>query len=723
MRRIFTIFFFFWCGFTYAVTPGLDSRAPVGAYMDGVLPTANAAPMPQLLSATGAFSNIIARTPHAGLVPYALNSPLWTDAAIKSRFVALPFDGVIGAPGSPTIGFGATGSWTFPNGTVIVKNFDLVTDERANAVKPVRRLETRILVRNADGTLRGATYKWNTAETDATRVDIPTDEIISIIQANGTTRTQSYLYPSPEQCLRCHNPNAGLVLGLRTAQLNGDFQYTQTGRTDNQLHTFSALSMLNTTLPDTATYPQYAKMAAITDTTATHENRVRSYLSSNCGHCHRPNGEGFLFNAEYDTPILAQSLVVNGGYGALIRRDLPNSRINVRDASMSQPMPPLARSVPDLVALAAYGEWLNYAYDIASVTAVSRTQVRVQFDRAVDPSSAADPGNYALDNGAIISQVTLDTDPSVVLLTTSPLIASTNYVVTVNRVKELAAPQNPIWPNTVKTFLAPAATTPGAPTITTTAAGDRQVTLSFTAPASDGGAAISSYTATCTPGPITVTSTSVNLTISVTGLTNGTTYDCAVAASNAVGAGRPSATVSVTPIVPPTPILTSVVSSKIHGIAGTFELRVDTPALAVESRGGGTGSSHTIVFKFDRPITSTGAVSVVQNLPASGAVASASFIGNEISVTLTAVTDNQRVTISLTGFNGAVNPTASATIGFLIGDVNNSQSVNSSDISGVKARSGQTTTAANFRFDVNATGSINSSDISAVKARSGLVLP
>ena len=80
--------------------------------------------------------------------------------------------------------------------------------------------------------------------------------------------------------------------------------------------------------------------------------------------------------------------------------------------------------------------------------------------------------------------------------------------------------------------------------------------------------------------------------------------------------------------------------------------------------------------------------------------------------------------ISLDYVNGLdTGETVAANIGFLVGDVNNTRSVNSSDISGVKARSGQTTTAANFRFDVNATGTINSSDISAVKARSGLTLP
>ena len=123
--------------------------------------------MPSLLSLTGAFSDTAARTPTAGLVPYELNSPLWTDGALKSRLIALPFDGTVGSPGSPTIGFNPTGSWTFPNGTVIVKNFDMRVDEQLNAVKPIRRLETRLLVRNADGTLRGVTYKWNAAETDA----------------------------------------------------------------------------------------------------------------------------------------------------------------------------------------------------------------------------------------------------------------------------------------------------------------------------------------------------------------------------------------------------------------------------------------------------------------------------------------------------------------------------------------------------------------------------
>ena len=96
-------------------------------------------------------------------------------------------------------------------------------------------------------------------------------------------------------------------------------------------------------------------------------------------------------------------------------------------------------------------------------------------------------------------------------------------------------------------------------------------------------------------------------------------------------------------------------------------------------------------------------------------------VSNEVIVTLTGIPDNKRVLVSLLAVNGNIN--VSAAVGFLLGDVNGSRSVNSSDISGIKARSGQIVDGSNFRFDVNVTGTINSSDISAVKARSGLMLP
>ena len=169
--------------------------------------------------------------------------------------------------------------------------------------------------------------------------------------------------------------------------------------------------------------------------------------------------------------------------------------------------------------------------------------------------------------------------------------------------------------------------------------------------------------------------------------------------------------------------LLSVVSKKLHG-ATPFEITIDrtlpiTGLITVEPRAIGAG--HTLVFHFDNTVTSIGIAKALDALTNIAGDAAVVLSGQDAIVTLTNVNDNKRLTVTLTSVNGAGPVTAS--MGFLVGDVNNTRSVNSSDISGVKARSGQATTALNFQFDVNATGAINSSDISAVKARSGLTLP
>jgi predicted extracellular nuclease len=259
---------------------------------------------------------------------------------------------------------------------------------------------------------------------------------------------------------------------------------------------------------------------------------------------------------------------------------------------------------------------------------------------------------------------------------------------------------------------------PGAPTAVSATPGDGSAVVRFSPPAFDGGATITSYTATC--GTQSATGTASPLTIN--GLTNFVTVSCSVIATNSIGNSPSSATVSVTP--QPALALTGVVSRKTHGSSGTYDVAVDTSiaiggAVTVESRAIGAG--HTIVFQFNVPITATGTAAVVDVMSATAGSATAIQVGNNVEVTLTGVIDNQRVLVTLTGVNG--NGNFEAPMGFLIGDVNNSRAVNATDIAGVKARSGQTTDATNFRFDLNASGGINATDISAVKARSGLVLP
>ena len=280
-----------------------------------------------------------------------------------------------------------------------------------------------------------------------------------------------------------------------------------------------------------------------------------------------------------------------------------------------------------------------------------------------------------------------------------PFVGTRSYLITINTA--------PVVP-------------PGAPVIGAITAGDSQLTVSFSPPASDGGGAILDYTATCNPGGHTATASASPIIVS--GLSNGVVYTCSVSARNSAGSGVASATATATPQSGIT--LVAVQSRKAHGATGTFDLPiVSTEPIAgnvtVESRAIGAG--HLIVFQFSTGVTSLGAVSVTGASGSSVGSATANTLGNEVVVTLTGIPDNSRATISITGVNSTLG--ASASIGFLVGDINNSRSVNATDISGIKARSGQSTNGTNYKFDLNASGGINATDIAAVKARSGLVLP
>ena len=796
-------------GLSHAVEPaGLDNRAIIGAYLDGKLPLTASGNLPALLSETSTYSNTPARIPHPGLIPYDVNSALWTDGSLKSRYIGLPYDGTTN---SPKVGFTPTGAWTFPNGTVFVKNFDLVVNKQTGAI---RRLETRLLVRLDDGGIRGATYKWQLGEADAQRIDSRTIEPIDVIQADGVTVVrQNWTYPSTNDCLTCHNAKSGMVLGVKTAQLNGDLTYPSPGRLNNQLHTWHHLGMFDQPITDPPTL--YARMVEVNDTTATMENRVKSYQDSNCSHCHRPPdsfgpSDGPLFDMRYDTPILAPEgfgripIVANSGNDGLVRRDIANSSIHDRDGrpyavSNNGRMPPLARNVVDQRILTLYSQWVNYAFDIAKVTRLSQTSLRVRFTSPVKVSSPADldsainVANYAINNSVTVSQAVPGADSYEVILTTSTLAANTAYLMTINRVTETLSPQNPIWPNTQ--FQLPAPTLPGAPSITIVQTSNGQATFSLAPPANDGGAAIQSFTVNCTPGPfsasgapgpLTITglsngstyscsaratnsvgtgpaSPSINVTlpsapdaptaliatpgngiailsftapnnngasiisynaqcnpggvsgsaaqspITVSGLTNGTTYSCSVAATNTIGPGPFSSPAFVTPGLPK---LLAVVSRKNHGTAGIFDLPilVGGPE-SVEPRV--IGSGHQIVFRFDTPINST------DSPIATSGPATAQINGTtEVVVTLTGVNDAQRVTITLPNVN-ASGVGASVSLGFLVGDVNQSRVVNAADASAVKARAGQPAVAGNFFYDLNASGVVTAADVSAVKSRLG----
>jgi hypothetical protein len=174
-----------------------------------------------------------AQEPAKGVVPYDLNSALFSDYAVKHRFIELP--------AGTRATYREHDAFEFPVGTVIAKTFAYPRDARDPA-KGRRLIETRILKREPDGWV-GLPYIWNAAQTDA-MLDVAGDTVdVSGVHTDGSTRTNNYIIPNSNQCKGCHKAGDAVVpIGPKARHLNRDFAYRE--GTENQLAHWSRLGML-----------------------------------------------------------------------------------------------------------------------------------------------------------------------------------------------------------------------------------------------------------------------------------------------------------------------------------------------------------------------------------------------------------------------------------------------------------------------------------------------
>ena len=214
------------------------------------------------------------------------------------------------------------------------------------------------------------------------------------------------------------------------------------------------------------------------------------------------------------------------------------------------------------------------------------------------------------------------------------------------------------------------------------------------------------------------------------GFTSGTspisfTATSASAAACVPGPGAPcftDQTLVVTGSTATPLALQSVASRKTHGSAGTFNLPLSgvTTSPTVEPRS--SAVPHLIVFTFDRPVTGGNAL-VTEGVATPGA---ATFSGNEMRVPLTGVNNQQYVTVtvsSVTAADGSSGGSGSIRLGYLLGDVDNSRAVTTSDLGLVNAQVAQFVTAANYLKDVNASGTLTLSDKGIVNTQLTKALP
>ena len=234
---------------------------------------------------------------NGGVMPYELNSPLFSDYALKLR--------TVWAPTGTAAVYNENRELEFPVGTVISKTFHYGKLAEDGGVLNVRQrdgeatlendgtldldthvlIETRLLVRYDDG-WKAFPYVWNTSQDDAT-LEIAGDQRDIVLVKGNESQQITYIIPDANQCAGCHVTDHTAKelrpIGPRAWQLNRPFSWWDNA--DSQLTNWVKAGML-------AGYDGAAPVGVRWSDPgdATLEQRARAYLDANCAHCHNPRG-------------------------------------------------------------------------------------------------------------------------------------------------------------------------------------------------------------------------------------------------------------------------------------------------------------------------------------------------------------------------------------------------------------------------------------------------
>jgi uncharacterized repeat protein (TIGR03806 family) len=314
---------------------------------------------PAALSAYHLFGgNGSTQQPAAGVVAYDINTPLFSDYALKYRFLRLP-------PGARAV-YSAGDVFDFPVGTIVVKTFAFAHDLR-DLAQGRRLVETRLLIHRPDGWI-GLPYIWNDEQTEATLRIAGGTRDVRWIHTDGAERTVNYIIPNVNQCLGCHENDRVLrPIGPKARNLNRDFAYAEGA--ENQLAHWTKRGVLvGADLEHAPRLPVWDDPA-----TGTLAERARAWLEMNCAHCHNPSGparpSGLDLRYEQDdlakvgfwkTPVAAGR--GSGGRSFDIVPGKPDDSILMYRLESTEPgimMPGLGRRLVDTAGVALVRRWIE----------------------------------------------------------------------------------------------------------------------------------------------------------------------------------------------------------------------------------------------------------------------------------------------------------------------------------------------------------------------------
>ncbi|WP_196139236.1 PQQ-dependent sugar dehydrogenase [Aliikangiella sp. G2MR2-5] len=292
--------------------------------------------IPTNLSDTGCFESTASKSYDQGVVPFNVNAKLWSDGVNKTRHFAIPDE--------TTISVQNDGDFSFPVGSVLIKNF----------IYDNQYLETRLFMHHENG-WGGYSYKWNDAQSDAQLVEGSDSVVIGDFE---------HLIPSRGQCFECHTSAAGTSLGPEASQLDGQMTYPNS-RTGNQLDALVEAGYLT----DMPTGEQLAELVDINTTEASISLRARSYLHANCSGCHRPGGPGGFMDLQIRTALedtqTCDQVPANGDLGITDARiiapgDPARSVLLARMQLLdNNRMPPLGTQIVDSDAVNIISQWIS----------------------------------------------------------------------------------------------------------------------------------------------------------------------------------------------------------------------------------------------------------------------------------------------------------------------------------------------------------------------------
>ncbi len=295
--------------------------------------------------------------PNDRVLPYDLNTPLFSDYSHKARFVWMP--------DSVRATIGEDGTVAFPNHTVLIKNFYYPKDFK-QPEKDWHIVETRLLVQ-LQNTWQAYTYVWNDAQTEATLNIIGDFKTVNWTDEAGEKNEIEYVIPNKNQCKSCHNVNnIVLPIGPKVSNLNRNVVYVEGEM--NQLEKWQQHGILQSsdfkkfqTLANWD-HPQSADLQA----------RALAYLDVNCGHCHSENGpahtSGLYLRANQTDvdklgfckmPVAAGKGSGNRKYGIVPGQ--PDASILLYRMESSDPgemMPEFGRVIPHKEGIALIRAWI-----------------------------------------------------------------------------------------------------------------------------------------------------------------------------------------------------------------------------------------------------------------------------------------------------------------------------------------------------------------------------